>query len=44
MIKDRNVISHEYNMDKVDKTLIKIDKLYYPELKTFKEFLESANG
>jgi len=44
MVKDRNVISHEYHMDKVDKTLIKIDKSYYAELKAFKERMEFIDG
>lgn len=44
MVKDRNVTSHEYNLDKVDKTLSKIEKSYYAELKNFKERMEFING
>lgn len=37
MLKDRNAISHEYNMDKVDKVLEKISTEYFEELARFRE-------
>lgn len=44
MIKDRNTISHEYNINKVDEILIKICSLYNKELTNFNKQIEDFNG
>ncbi len=44
MIKDRNISSHEYNIDKVDIIVEKINTIYYEELMNFKNLLEKING
>ena len=43
MIKARNITSHEYNMDKVDKILENISTIYYDELYRLREWCRSIN-
>ena len=44
MLKDRNISSHEYNMDKVNIILDKISTIYFEELKVFSKWLGEIDG
>ena len=44
MLKDRNISSHEYNMDKIDKVLENISNIYFEEMKRFSQWLGGLNG
>lgn len=44
MIKSRNALSHEYNIDKVNIILEDISTKYYIELLSFRKMLEDING
>ena len=43
MLKDRNVSSHEYNMDKIDEVLERISTIYFDELIKFSKWADSIN-